>query len=51
MMLLFLLPVGKERWWIVGDGGDDVGDHVDDFVDDVVLLAAGRQGEVVDCQN
>ena len=22
-----------------------------DFVDDVVLLAAGRQGEVVDCQN
>ena len=25
--------------------------HVDDFVDDFVLLAAGKQGEVVDCQN
>ena len=61
-MLFYLLPVGKERCWIVDDGGDDVVDHVndfvddvvdhvDDFVDDVVLLAAGRQGEVVDCQN
>ena len=51
MILFYLLPVGKERWWIVDDGGDDVVDHVDDFVDDFVLLAAGRQGEVVDCQN
>ena len=42
-MLFYLLPVGKERWWIVDDGGDDVVDHVDDFVDDFVLLAAGRQ--------
>ena len=50
-MLFYLLPVGKERCWIVDDGGDDVVDHVDDFVDDFVLLAAGKQGEVVDCQN
>ena len=51
MILFYWLSVGKERWWIVDDGGDDVVDHVDDFVDDVVLLAALRQGEVVACQN
>ena len=51
MVLFYFLPVGKEMWWIVDDGCDDVVDHVDDFVDDVVILAAGRQGEVVDCQN
>ena len=49
MISFYLPPVGKERWWIVDDGGDDVGDHVDYFADDVVILAAGRQGEVVDC--
>ena len=40
MMLLFLLPVGKERWWIVDDGGDAVVDVVDGS-DGLVLLAAG----------
>ena len=44
-MLFYLLPVGKERCWIVVDGGDDV---VVDDGDEVVLLAAGGQGEVVD---
>ena len=53
IMLFYLLPVGKERWWIVDDvddGGDVVVD-VFDGGDDVFLLAAGGQGEVVDRQD
>ena len=53
MMMFYLLPVGKERWWIVDDV-DDSGDVVVDVVDgsdDLVLLGAGGQGEVVDRQD
>ena len=43
MILFYLLPVSKERWWIVDDV-DDGGDVVVDVVDgndNVVQLAAG----------
>ena len=39
-MLFYLLPVGKERWWIVDDDVDDV---VDDVVDEGVVEDISRE--------